>query len=268
MFIVFANVIQLLEYGWYYISNSLSPSSKEVFKEFTFQIFNSYLVVFSAGIGISALKLLTDQWLSQSRYAQLEKEKAQTELSFLKAQINPHFLFNSINSIFAHIDKSNVIAREIVLKFSDMLRYQLYDCNSDKISFEKEIAYLINYVELQRLRKDEKLELKFETIGEMFGFEIAPLVLIPFLENAFKYASNHDDKQNLLKIILTKETDYFSFYCSNTKDNIVSGSLVDEGGIGIANVKRRLELIYPGKHELMINNNKDSFEVKLKIQII
>jgi LytS/YehU family sensor histidine kinase len=202
-----------------------------------------------------------------NRYNQLQKEKAQTELSFLKAQINPHFLFNSINSIFASIDKNNIEARSIVIKFSDMLRYQLYECNADQINFEKEFEYLNNYIELQRIRKDNNLTITTDLKGDLKGFTIAPLILIPFIENAFKYSSNHVDQPNVLQMIFTKEDAAFGFYCFNTKDQMISRKIFEEGGIGIQNVKRRLELIYPGRHALDINDNELFFEVRLKIEL-
>lgn len=261
-----ANAIRWLQWSWYVLSGILDKERAfKLINDFYFQLFDIYMLVLFGCVCIIAYRLIIDQWNFQTRFVQLQKENAQTELSFLKAQINPHFLFNSINSIFAHIDKSNVEAREIVLKFSDMLRYQLYECNTELINFEKEFAYLNNYVALQRLRKEENLVINIETIGKMTGFEIAPLLLVPFIENAFKYASNHDEKQNFLKIILTKAPTYFNFYCINTRDRIVSRDVVEDSGIGINNVKRRLELIYPEKHELTVNEDDIKFEVNLKI---
>lgn len=271
LMIVFANVMVFLQLGWYELTKLFEwedlHDTKVLFNPY-YQLYDIYIIIFAGCISAISFKLMIDQLMSQNQYAQLQKEKAQTELSFLKAQINPHFLFNSINSIFASIDKNNLEARETVLKFSDMLRYQLYECNTDKISFEKELSYLNNYVELQRLRKEENLSIIIETKGEMNGFEIAPLLLIPFVENAFKYASNHDDAENILKIVLTKGSNFFKFYCMNSKDKYVSRNIIEQGGIGIKNVKRRLELLYPDKHELEITDGEKTFEINLKIEII
>jgi two-component system, LytTR family, sensor kinase len=266
--VLFANMILLLQWCWFILKGTaqMLPVSN-LLTDFFYQFFNVYVVVIFGCLSTIAIQVLGDQLMSQTHNAQLQKEKAQTELRFLKAQINPHFLFNSINSIFAHIDKSNVQAREIVLKFSDMLRYQLYECNIDFINFEKELAYLNNYVELQRLRKEEDLDVLVETKGDMHGFEIAPILLVPFIENAFKFASSHEAKKNYLRIALERQNGYFSFNCINTKDSITSRNLLEEGGIGISNVKRRLELIYHNRHELDIRNDDDVFEVNLKIKI-
>lgn len=259
--------MQIVHSIWYSITDNSSTDPETLFKHYYYQLFSCWWITICGCLCIIAFKLIEDQWLTISRYNQLQKEKAQTELSFLKAQINPHFLFNSINSIFANIDKRNVIARETVLKFSDMLRYQLYECNVDQICFDKEYAYISNYVELQRLRKDEGLEITIEKQGDMDNFMIAPLLLIPFIENAFKYASSHSDRHNLIKIICAKKSDCFQFSCSNTRDMIQSRKLFEDGGIGIQNVRRRLDLIYPNRHELNITDTEASFEVNLKLKL-
>lgn len=265
LLIVFcALLMQILHSVWYSIAGGTSDS-EQLFKYYYYQLFSSWWITLCGCLCIIAFKLVEDQWLTINRYNQLQKEKAQTELNFLKAQINPHFLFNSINSIFASIDRSNVQARDTVLKFSDMLRYQLYECNTDEISFEKEYAYICNYIELQRLRKGDTLEIVVERQGDIGGFLIAPLLLIPFIENAFKYASSHTSKKNLIRISCVLEDESFTFQCFNTRDQILSRSLFEEGGIGINNVKRRLDLMYPGRHELRIDNREDEFEVYLKL---
>src|SRR5690606_22905121 len=116
----------------------------------------------------------------------MELEKVNAELEYLKAQVNPHFLFNSINTIYFQIDRHNELARNSLSGFSDMLRYQLYECNGTEIGIEKEIRYLKNYVSLQRMRKDENYLIFFEEHGDLTGFNVPPLLLIPFVENAFK----------------------------------------------------------------------------------
>lgn len=260
--------LQYFQWLWYINNKLLTQGFFDFSSNLFYQIFNSYFVVLMACTLAISRKLFSDQINIRNRYLLLEKINAQTELSFLKAQINPHFLFNSINSIFANIDKNNRTAREIVIKFSDMLRYQLYECNVEQISFEKELAYLNNYVDVQKTRKDENLIITIDHKGEMYGFTIAPLILIPFIENAFKYSSNNTDKKNILQIVFTKTENEFYFYCINTKDQIMSRKILEDGGIGIQNVKRRLELIYPDRHELIINDNEIFFEVTLKIKLL
>ncbi|MEJ7585936.1 MAG: histidine kinase [Ferruginibacter sp.] len=135
---------------------------------------------------------MADYGTLQQRVAEIAKEKAEAELNFLKSQINPHFLFNSLNSVYFLIDKNNPDARNALGKFSDMLRYQLYEMNGDQIPVEKEIRYLNDYVDLQKLRKDDQYVLSFKYSPEVKGFKIEPLLLVPFVENAFKHLSHYN----------------------------------------------------------------------------
>jgi two-component system LytT family sensor kinase len=214
----------------------------------------------------AAFKLMFDYAKMQQRLAEVAKEKAETELNFLKSQINPHFLFNSINSVYFLIDKNNREAREALHKFSEMLRYQLYEMGGDKIPVEKEIAYLEDYVDLQKLRKDENYTVTFKHSPEVKEFFIEPLLLIPFVENAFKHISHFKNETNFINLDLSRSNGEFCFVAENSKEAI--GKINSQQvGIGLNNVKRRLELLYPGKHELEIEKNDRSFKVNLKIKI-
>lgn len=197
----------------------------------------------------------------------LEKQKTQNELDFLKAQFNPHFLFNSIHSIYGHIDKNNPTARNMLLTFSEMLRYQLYECNVEAISIEKEISYIRNYTALQQIRKEEDLIVHLVLDPEVRGFSIAPLLFIAFIENAFKYVSNHDDRENRVAISLEKQGGALVFKSFNTRERNTGRPIKDSGGIGVANVKRRLELLYPEKHDLSIEETDHSYQVTLKLEL-
>jgi len=141
----------------------------------------------------------------------------------------------------------------------------LYDCNADTIEIEKELAYLQDYVRLQQLRKDKEYEVKVEAGGDMRGFRITPLILIPFVENAFKHISHDTTKKNFVHIAMGRENGSFTFTISNSKDN--HRSTEPRGGIGLANVKRRLELVYPGKHRLQVDNSEEVFTVDLRLTI-
>lgn len=213
------------------------------------------------------IELLTRRIESEKLFEQLLKEKTEAELNFLKAQINPHFLFNSINTIFFQIEKENKNARHSLLKFSEMLRYQLYDCRAQEISIEKEINYLKSYVELQRLRKEENFEISFQCSDTVREFNIAPLLLVSFVENAFKHVSNYTEKENTIKIQLDKEKNIFQFRVYNTSEMNNVNRQYTEGGIGLSNVKRRMELIYNGNHDLTIRKEPNSFEVNLKLHL-
>jgi len=229
--------------------------------------FNSLINIFIWTICLVAGKLIVDRIRFQKYIEVIEKEKMKNELDFLKAQFNPHFLFNSINSIYGNINKSNSTAREMLLIFSEMLRYQLYECNTSVISIEKEISYIRNYISLQQIRKPENLSIQLNVSEDVRGITIAPLIFMAFIENSFKYVSNHEDRLNEVQISLARSNNQLFFKTFNTKENVNGREMIDPGGIGIANVKRRLELLYPGKHALMIQNNDHSFEVMLNLEV-
>lgn len=207
---------------------------------------------------------LSREWFEQRQLLRkIELEKLNAELEYLKAQINPHFLFNSINTIFFQIDRSNSKARDTLASFSEMLRYQLYECNGHEIPVGKEVAYLKNYVDLQRHRWDDNYRILFSA-DNMSDFSIAPLVLIPFVENAFKHVS-HFPGDNEIKIELCRTGDAMRMMVFNTchHEYPTTGN-----GIGLKNVQRRLELLYPGKHSLQFQKKPGSFQVDLEITIV
>ena len=147
-----------------------------------------------------------------------------------------------------------------------MLRYQLYEMNGDQIPIEKEILYLRDYMDLQQLRKDEKYSVEFNCTGEVKGFSIEPLLLIPFVENAFKHLSHDNNRLNYVKVNLDREQDRLLFTVENSKE--LNGHTTElRGGIGLPNVKRRLELLYPGKHQLNISETDKTFSVRLNLQL-
>lgn len=229
------------------------------------RIYDNIIPHFFLVIAGAAIKLMFDYSSLQQKMAETAKEKAEAELNFLKSQINPHFLFNSLNAVYFLIDKNNAEARESLHKFSDMLRYQLYEVNGAKIPVEREISYLKDYVDLQKLRKDEHYTVSFEYSPQVRGFSIEPLLLIPFVENAFKHVSSHTDKKNFVKLELTRNDGQFIFSTENSKDGARTTDAYS--GIGLKNVKRRLELLYPGRHELTIRDENDVYKVDLKLKI-
>jgi two-component system, LytTR family, sensor kinase len=229
--------------------------------------YNSYynfsIAVFYLAFSI-ALHLSKEWYFQRALIRKMEVDKLNSELEYLKAQINPHFVFNSINTIYFQIDKDNVSARESLSAFSDMLRYQLYECNGKEILIEKEVSYLKNYVALQRMRKDENYNISFAEGNGLKGFTISPLLLIPFVENAFKHVS-HNPAENEVRIRMHRDQDRFVLAVYNTKENKQVNNTFK--GIGLKNVKRRLELLYKDRHDLVIEEKPDSFEVNLSIQV-
>lgn len=210
-------------------------------------------------------KLVVDRVQSGRYIEQIEREKAEHELDFLRAQFNPHFLFNSINSIYAHIDKSNKTARDMLLVFSEMLRYQLYECNVEQIEFERELNYIRNYIEMQKSRIDERIVVNFCACEVTEPIKVAPLLLIIFIENAFKYVGFNEGRENRIDICLKYEDGNLCLRCFNTKDSYINPA-EKSSGLGIANARRRLELIYPGRHSLKIDDSETCYKIKLILQ--
>jgi LytS/YehU family sensor histidine kinase len=229
------------------------------------RIYDNVIPHFFLVIAGAAVKLMFDYTRLQQKMAETAREKAEAELNFLKSQINPHFLFNSLNSVYFQIDRNNSEARESLHKFSDMLRYQLYEVNGARIPIEREIRYLEDYVDLQKLRKDENYAVSLNYSAQVQGFSIEPLLLIPFVENAFKHVSSNSGKKNFIKFDLGRDKNQFIFTAENSKEN---GKTTEPySGIGLTNVKRRLELLYPGRHELTIRDESDTYKVDLRLKI-
>ncbi len=235
--------------------------------DFSTLYFNSIINISLWVLLVTMVKMLIDRIQNQQQLELSEKERIKSELDYLKAQINPHVLFNSLNTIYGHIDKSNQTARNILLQYSELLKYQLYECGADKVVLEKEIAYINNYVAFERLRKDDKLVVNIDTDDIRPGLKIAPLLIVVLIENAFKFVSSSSDRENKINIrIFTKEN---SVYCSifNSKEMQKHIANMTSGGIGIVNLKRRLELLYAQKHTLTINNEQDFYEANLIIDV-
>jgi len=214
---------------------------------------------------------LTKNWLQTKKRQQvLEKEKLETELKFLKAQFNPHFLFNSINSIFVLIHKNPDMASESLAKFSDLLRYQLYECNEPHILLSQELTYIENFIELEKLRQEYNMDLSIKIDdGNAGNLCIAPFILMPFIENAFKHVSKSKDRLNHINMHLRFNKQELLFDISNSvsRQNF-SKELFNYSGIGLKNIQRRLDLLYPKKHELLIQQTDEVFKVSLRVQLI
>jgi two-component system LytT family sensor kinase len=230
--------------------------------DYYFSAAGMMLLLTMAGVGIKGLS----NWISSTRQISSMKEEAlRTELALLRSQLNPHFLFNTLNHIFGHIDKSNKTARDMVLRFSDLMRYQLYECDVSLIDILREIDSLQHYIELQRLRRNEGLECYLRLEDSLVGFSIPPLLLLPVVENAFKHMSAGADA--FLHMEMNYRGRVFHFSCINRKAELPVSEPFKTNGIGLQNVRRRLELIYPGRHELIVEDGADTFDVQLSISL-
>lgn len=197
-----------------------------------------------------------------SRLLFLEKEKAEATLSYLRSQVNPHFLFNTLNSIYAVTMKTEPKGAEMISRLSEMMRYNMREAHMGKVELKHELENLSNYIELQRVRLTDNVKLSYTCISETKGKQIAPLLLLPFVENAFKYGVNSQTDSEI-EIDIQLIDDVFSFKVRNTI--VPVKRLETEGGIGIENTKNRLDLMYPDRSTISIKSNPEFFEVTLKI---
>jgi hypothetical protein len=201
-----------------------------------------------------------------SRWRLAEKERANAELSYLKAQINPHFLFNTLNTIYSLAIKNSPNTAEAVLKLSGMMRYVLTEGNNQFVPLEKEIGYISDYIELQRIRVQRSVRLSYQVSGGFTGRRIAPILLIPFIENAFKYGVNAEEN-SAIDIRITTEGDVLHLAVENNKVSLGSTLKEPKSGLGIENTRERLQLLYPGAHTLEIEDGKEKFKVNLTLAL-
>ncbi len=224
--------------------------------------------VYSVTIPFIFIKMLRSRGVEKRRVEQLEKEKVDAELNFLKAQIHPHFLFNTLNNLYALTIKKSDHAPDVVAKLSEMLDYMLYQCKEERVLVSKEITLLQNYLDLEKLRYGERLQLKFEHKIDDHTAQIAPLVLISIIENAFKHGVSGAIQQPMVEISISVKEGVSYIRVYNSKSEI---SQTDEmgykKGIGETNVKRQLELIYPDRYEWNYEESSTSYEVNLTIRL-
>jgi len=209
---------------------------------------------------ISSLLYFTQKWTDhRQRVKNIQITELQAELKYLRSQLNPHFLFNGLNTIYGNIDISNQQARNILLQFSDLLRYNLYEADVDWIDLGKETVYLENYVALQRARSNANLDIQLLIETENKSIKVAPLIFIAFVENAFKFSSRDDNTANYVKISLQQSGNRIVFICGNSYEE----NDAIAGGIGLNNVKRRLELLYKDRYTLTIKKEQPVYSVEL-----
>ena len=227
-------------------------------------VFGSYFLVFFLSATGALIRFAFDRLQAMKRIGELEKFKTAAELEALKNQINPHFLFNALNTIYYKIDRSNTSARNILQSFSEMLRYQLYECEKDFANIECELQFLKSYIELQKARLNDNYEVIYNGFDKVEKFHIAPFLLMPLIENCFKHVSGYDDEPNRIVIEVKRENNFFLLHTFNTMQGRPAHA---PSGIGMTNVKRRLGVLYEDKYSLDINSSEKSFEVNLKLEL-
>lgn len=214
------------------------------------------------------IKFFKHWYKHQATTQKLAQEKLQAELKFLRAQVHPHFLFNTLNNLYALTLKKSDSAPEIVLKLSDLLNYMLYECNTDRVPLQKEIMLLENYISLEKLRYGDHLDISFNVTGETDGKEIAPMLILPFVENSFKHGVSGETDQAWVGISISLKETLLTLKVENSKSSeITKDEQQYKEGIGLTNVKRRLDLIYSGDYDLKIMDDDDSYLVVLKLEL-
>jgi len=251
--ILFNKLIDFILPGYYFISYY---SYLDILK---------FFIVF---LTVTTLLKLSKEWFqlveTENKLNRIEKEKVNVELKALRSQVNPHFLFNSLNVIYSLVLKESNEAPEIITKLSDILRYVLYDSNSDKVKISSEIELINNYINIQKHRVDSSSKIVF-TNNIKSDIKIPPLLFLPFVENSFKHGVKGDVSHTFVLINLTEVGNEIIFEIENNKgfDSKVEG--VPNAGLGINNIKQRLELLMPDNYTLDIFDNKKTFKVILKL---
>jgi LytS/YehU family sensor histidine kinase len=225
-------------------------------------IVSIFLYVMTIALGMAIQ--VTRQWrISRQQVVKAEADKVQAELSFLKAQINPHFLFNTLNNIYTLAITKNDRTADSIMRLSNIMRYVTDEVNHHFVSLEQEVNCINDFIALQRLRLNKKTQIEFSVEGKPEQKKIAPLLLMTFVENIFKYGiSNHEPSVSTIQIIAGE--DDIRFYCKNKIFN--PATQVNRTGIGIANTKKRLEHLYPHQHLLNISNDNGFFSVELMLK--
>jgi len=225
-----------------------------------YSLLNIYTVV---GL-FASIKLVKYWFQNQQMKSELENKNKSSELALLRTQLNPHFLFNTLNNIDALILTNPEKASDAIIKLSDIMRFMLYDTNTDVVSLEKEISYLKSYIALQQMRYKDSKFVKFTSEGNCSGKTIAPMLFIPFVENAFKHGQKNVKSPGIEIHLLCKD-DFVKFDVINHFDGTQEINKDKTPGIGLANTKRRLQLLYPEKHQLNVTQVDGFFTSSLKI---
>ena len=229
------------------------------------KIIKMFVSIYPVTFFAVAIKLLKYWYANQHEQQVLTQEKLRAELNFLKTQIHPHFLFNTLNNLYALTLKKSDRAPETVLKLSELINYMLYECVSDEVQLTKEIKFIRNYIDIEKMRYGDKLDVDLRVSGEVNERKIAPLILLPFVENCFKHGASEELQQSWVKITVDLQPRITIVKVENNKSSENGHSKKE--GIGIQNVKRRLDLLYPGQHELKIISGEETFLVILTIQV-
>lgn len=241
--------------------------ASEAIKKGTWWSIGSSLLGSLTIVGIAVSIKLLRHWYQQKQETLLaNQEKVSTELQMLKSQVHPHFLFNTLNNLYQLTLEQSKLAPVIVLKLSELLRYMLYECNTNLVPLEKEISIMDNYIDLEKMRYGSRLEVSKNYSGVFKGKQIPPLLFLPLLENCFKHGTSNQIDQSWISIYINVENDILKLILINSKLK-EENSLLSSGGIGLKNVEKRLKLLYGDKYNLKILLAEESYTVTLSIEL-
>ena len=249
---------------WFYVEPLYFPSWQSAGYFTITEITNTLLDINNAAIFPLGYAFFKHYFVAQQKTLRLEKERLQGELDRLKHQIQPHFLFNNLNSLYSLVIKKSDQAPKTLLKLSQLMRYMLYEANGDQVLLSKEITYLQNYVDLERLRFEENIDISLQ-IEQDQEYWIEPFLLMPFVENAFKHGTK--GHRAWIVIHLLVQNAQLVLKVENSLATPQNGATAMVGGIGFTNVKQRLELLYPKQHTLKVQEDELSYEILLKIKL-
>lgn len=264
--IVFASIQYLT---FYFITRKLfyPEYQKEHFINFA-RFAKGLINVYFAVLIFTTVKLVKQWYFNQQINQRLAQEKLQAELNFLRAQIHPHFLFNTLNNLYALTLKKADQAPEVVLRLSELLNYMLYECNNPQALLSKELQLIDNYIELEKLRYGDRLSIEKKINGNPLSIQVAPMLILPFIENAFKHGVSECSANIWIKLEINIFEKHLQIIVHNSKETETSKD--EKGykeGIGLKNVRRRLELTYPDQYNLEISDQIASFFVCLDIEL-
>ncbi len=212
----------------------------------------------------ASIKFLFEKLQAKKREERLEKEKLQSELQFLKAQINPHFLFNTLNNLYGLARRKSDDTETAIMKLSRIMRFMLYECDKMQIRLSQEIEAVNDYIALEKLRYGEELKISFKTINHAQDPFVAPLLLLPFVENAFKHGASESRHTRNISIEVRLEKNELVYRIENSTEGM---ALENPQGIGLKNAQRQLELIYPDRHQFSIKKTDKTFLVELRMEL-
>lgn len=249
------------------------PLSEESIKSiWTLSFFvTNFLYIFFTVLFTASIKIFRFWYLREQQNKALEKLNIENELQLLKSQINPHFLFNNLNNLYALTLKNSELAPEAVLKLSNILRFGLYESQKNKVALDDDIQFIKDYIELEKLRLGDRTDINFHVHGNTFGKTIEPFLFINFIENAFKHGANPTLGKSFITIVYNIDDvkHNIEFSIANNKPNSLNNLEKNKiGGIGLKNVKTRLNILYPNKHQIRIEDEKELFKVQLTLQIL